>query len=151
MIFIYLSLGLLVVFALHLLLKFLSSAQPETIGRATKYVFYGAIIVVLFLLLRFGLHHLAAILGVVSAAVPLIDRWRSAKTPSAARDDAMTVEDARDVLGVDAEATEEDIQEAHRSMLKKNHPDKGGSEYLTRQINRARDVLMKHTKKDDEP
>ncbi len=53
------------------------------------------------------------------------------------------VDRARDVLGVGADASVEDVRAAHRRLLAGVHPDRGGSAELTRQINDARDVLLR--------
>ena len=49
---------------------------------------------------------------------------------------------ARRILGVAAEADEADIRAAHRRLLAEFHPDRGGSESATREINAARDLLI---------
>jgi hypothetical protein len=54
----------------------------------------------------------------------------------------MTAEEAYRVLGLAAGASPEQIREAHHRLMKKLHPDAGGSDYLATQINRARDVLL---------
>ncbi len=54
----------------------------------------------------------------------------------------MSVEEALEVLGLKPGATEREIRAAHRRLLKSVHPDHGGSDWLTRQINEARDVLL---------
>ena len=55
---------------------------------------------------------------------------------------AMSTEEALDILGLKTDCTDEDIKTAHRRMMQKNHPDRGGSDYLAAQINTAKDVLL---------
>jgi hypothetical protein len=54
----------------------------------------------------------------------------------------MSVEEAYAVLGLKQGASEEAISRAHRQMMKKFHPDQGGSTYLASRINEAKDVLL---------
>ncbi|NNJ76654.1 MAG: DnaJ domain-containing protein, partial [Anderseniella sp.] len=54
---------------------------------------------------------------------------------------SMSRQDALDVLGLKEGASEKDIRAAYRKMMKKHHPDSGGSAYLAARINEANDVL----------
>ena len=62
---------------------------------------------------------------------------------STARDSSgMNRAEALAVLGLDDSATEQDIIDAHRSLIQKLHPDRGGNDYLAAKINQAKDFLL---------
>jgi heme A synthase len=77
----------------------------------------------------------------VAAATGLFafSTWMQARVRSIPMDEI----EARRVLGVGLDASEEDVRAAHRRLIATAHPDKGGSEALARRVNLARDRLLK--------
>ncbi|MDP1932761.1 MAG: molecular chaperone DnaJ [Gammaproteobacteria bacterium] len=79
-------------------------------------------------------------------------QWRAGAGDSASqaspRDGAggseavMTEAMALEILGLQREASRDDVVQAHRRLMQKMHPDRGGSDYLAKKINAARDFLL---------
>lgn len=116
--------------------------------------------IVLILLLTGRLNILIALVSVVGAFLARLLPWLVRYAPylqkfwhwskSSARSNsatgvnttAMTREQALAILGLNAGATEEEIIQAHRRLMARVHPDKGGSDFLAAQINLARKILL---------
>lgn len=162
MIQIYLILFLLIIiyFAGRTFLK----TSPALFAKYTKIIIFSIIGFLVLLLTATGrLNWLFALIGLAVAFLmrlipmllnyaPHIQRlWHSfsgSKQSSSQRQETnsnkgkMSVEEAYEVLGLKPGASKDSIIAAHRKLIQKNHPDRGGSDYLASKINLAKDILI---------
>lgn len=54
----------------------------------------------------------------------------------------ISLQEAREILGIPEKADRKTILKAHRELMKRLHPDTGGSTYFASKLNAARDILL---------
>ena len=154
--------SILVIAAVGALLYFVkrwqSLPESERASFARKALIYGGAAVVLGLVVAGKAHWLmgvlAALMALASRAMqlaqyaPLIKKLMGEESPSGSDESAvaarenMSRQQAADILGVDVDDSRDDVKLAHKRLIQKLHPDRGGSDALAKQINLAKDVLL---------
>lgn len=86
--------------------------------------------------------------GLAFRFLPFLNGLRQKQQHTQANTSSMNddVAKALQVFGLDSVNSEEEVIQRHRELMQKNHPDRGGSDYLASQINEAKEVLIKHLK-----
>ncbi len=127
------------------------NARASSVVRWAKRILAVLLAAAVLALLAYGMFRPALLPGLL--LVPLLFPWKrrlgagrgagwGGAGPGGARPGAMSTAEAAEILGVAIDADSETIRAAHRALMAKNHPDKGGSPWFARQLNQARDTLL---------
>jgi hypothetical protein len=81
-------------------------------------------------------------LGLLIVGLSLAVTARRTGVAPAKSSSRMSLNEARAILGVEAEATPDQIRAAHKRLMRMAHPDQGGTTGLAAQLNAARDRLL---------
>ncbi len=145
--------------AAYLWWRYLKGAPPDVRRKRMTYGLVGGLLLVLvFASLRSGSVGGAAVGGVGLAFLKylpsLLAKYLAYKArkyvsgePSSVggarpKRGQMTRTEALEILGLGEGADREQIMQRYKTLMKSNHPDRGGSSYLAARINQARDTLL---------
>jgi DnaJ homolog subfamily C member 19 len=153
---------LLGVFAILAGLWTLGGLPQRQRKRAVRIALGTVIVVGLVLLVRVGQPWLAAtgaillavlrwlaptLLRLLPFLLPLLGKRRPSNSPADSEAPGraasrMTRAEALEVLGLAEGATDDEVRAAYSELIKKVHPDRGGTAYLAARVNLARDLLL---------
>jgi hypothetical protein len=139
--------------------KMSTAQQRKTLWRLGTGMFLGLLVI---LVVTGRMHWIGAAIGamlpflrmgagLLMQALPLWLKHKKEqtqeKTPPNNQSSTMNIGEALEILGLagdidKGEVTQDMVQDAHRRLIQKLHPDRGGNDYLAAKINQARDILI---------
>lgn len=127
-------------------------------GLLLRYGLYALLFITIALVITGRMHWvaaaIAAVFPIIQRLLPLLLRIvpfikKSEKNNHSNNSKtSMDIDQASKIFGFTSPYSEEDVIKRHRELIQKNHPDRGGSDFLAAQINEAKDVLL-HALKDN--
>ena len=162
-------LALIALITIVMVVRHIRSQKPKKRPKLIlKYGLYLLAIILVILVITGRVHWITAGIAAVIPFIfkmstlamrflPMMQFWRSAKKqqeqfkqgPSTKNytGGKMTVKQAKEIFGLDEVNSVEQVTKRHKELMQKNHPDRGGSDFLAAQINHAKEVLIEHIKK----
>ena len=139
---------LLIILILYLLIK-LSNLPQKKFLKISKYFFITLFLILILFLIRFN----PAIISSIPALIILFFKWRplliflrntffSKRKENFNSSNLMTKDEALSILGLKEGATKKEILKSYHDLMKKNHPDHGGSDWITARLNKAKETLL---------
>ena len=142
---VYLFSGIISFLIIYSLIRYLKNLEYRKYQSLLKIIFGGILLILSIFLLFRGFYYFSGPLLAISlwlTRLKTLYNFYNLFFRNNKKNISMDKNEAFEILGLDLSATRDDIIDAHRSLIEKNHPDKGGSDYLSAKINKARDILL---------
>ena len=124
-------------------------SSREKLTRKLKFIF----LIVILGVIGLTMTRFPQIVSVIPAIFLILYRWRflinlvaklfltsNSKTSYYSKN--INRKEALEILGLNNAASKEEILKRYQELMKINHPDKGGSEWITKKLNKARETLL---------
>ena len=131
---------------LSLFLEFIHESH-EKFKKKIKFILSVILVIIILLIMT----RFPNIISVIPAVFLILYRWRvfinfllqtfffkKRNNPSK----SLKKEDAYEILGLKKNASKNEILKSYKEIIKKNHPDKGGAQCITKQIKKPRHTLL---------
>lgn len=144
----YLIAGTLFLFLVFYFLKKFFHLPQKIFKKYIKLFLIIIIISLILFLIRINPNFLSIIPGLVIFFIrwkPVIDfvrKYFSSSYKKKKNNNMMSRKEALKILGLPDDATKKEILDSYHSLIKKNHPDLGGSDWITSQLNKAKETLL---------
>ena len=146
----------MLIIILFIIIIFLLGLKYKFFKFNKKILLIASSLAICLILLRFGQGLLSAIIVMMPflfkilqflmrnlGLLRFVKYFASKKAPSAkVSKNHLSKKQAYEILGLDENSTAEQIKARYRKLIKNNHPDMGGSKYLSSLINNAKDKLL---------
>lgn len=144
----YLLLLIGLILGIYALYRFFLTADIDQIKSLILAAFTITVCLALFILAVTG--RLPAAIALISAMAPFAVAYYAKRMKKSAYDrqvdgtpKPMSASEAFEVLGLKEGASDAEIKDAYKKLMKKVHPDQDGSEWMSAKLNQAKDLLLK--------
>ena len=142
---VFLFYGIISFVIIIIVVKYLANINSTKLQSLIKIILGGILLIMSLILLFRGLYYFSGPLLLLSLWLTRLKTFYDFYNSFFKKNNyniSMDKNEAFEILGLDFNASRDDIINAHRMLIEKNHPDKGGSDYLSAKINKARDTLL---------
>ncbi|ODS25003.1 hypothetical protein AB835_00410 [Candidatus Endobugula sertula] len=156
-----LAIIVVIIIAFIVIQRIRRKSTEKRLATTIQYALYGFLICAIVLVITGKVHWItAAIAGIlplvkwlltfVIRTLPFLQTFsqtRTYKQHACTQADTMDLDQALKIFGFDTLPNKMAIVQRHKELIQKNHPDRGGSDFLASQINEAKDILLKSLNK----